>query len=169
LPKSKKIKPEKEAKNPDDIVSSSGEEEQDIMSIFNEFPINLCTKDEILRKKAFLKQKKILQLLRQFFMKKTSKIKQKGLSDDFPAKKRRSKSDFLKKTSILTTNFPEIEKKPQNSQRKAEIQALIAEKPVFSSKNGVFSQKPPKIVKKNSIFDIFFLNSSKKRYKLKIF
>lgn len=163
-------------------VSSSSEEDESLVSALDSFQKKQTTffKDELMRRKEFIRQRQILKMLEGFLSKTSSNVKQKGLSDfevylkSFNDPKKNSENDEnsnLRET--LENNTIKCDEK--SGVEKKELEKRERKQKAFSEEKGrkMWEEERRQVFKaKQNNYDVFFAHSKKKskeRMKVKIF
>ena len=197
LPSPKKIHKDKSFKKKDkngnldqNEYSSESEEEENIVNVMDSFQRTKSTffKDEIMRKREFMKQREILKIVKTFLGRTSSYVKQRGLSEDLKAfmgeNDINDENEKNEKKHNNEKNDKKNEKNDKNKNKSAHLNGIAEkeEKEMRKRKDKGISEENRKknheekkytlTVRREREFDVFFTESKKKskeRMKVKIF
>ena len=166
-----------------EYVSSSSEEDESLVSALDSFQKKQTTffKDELMRRREFVRQRQILRRVEGFLAKTSSNVKQRGLSDYVYLKSllftKKSENENINLQETIEDNKIKYDEKSELQEKKLENakrkQKAFSEERVFGEERKMWEeQRRPVFKAKKTNFDVFFAHSKKKskeRMKVKIF
>ena len=168
-----------------ECVSSSSEEDENLVSVMDSLQKKQTTffKDELMRRREFVRQKQILRMVEGFLTKTSSNVKQRGLSDNYEmylksfhyTKKSENENSNLQET--MEDNLIKYEQKSgleeKNLEKAKRKQKAFSEERVSGEERKMWEeQRRPVFKAKKNNFVVIFAHSKKKskeRMKVKIF